>query len=89
MSNRSKWAHWNKPKPERHPLLMKWTVGIVSIVLGGLLVLAGLQGLHDNILWYEGFSFKLGAPVIRQTTGLIVLGAVLFLGGITTLVVRK
>jgi hypothetical protein len=89
MSNRNKWAHWNKPKREKHPLLMKWSVGTACVVLGSLLVLAGWQGLHDNILWYQDFSFRSGGSVMRETVSLILFGAVFLLCGITILLGRK
>jgi hypothetical protein len=89
MSNRSKWAHWKKLKPERHPLLKKWSVGIAFIVLGILLFLSGLQGLGDHVFWYKSFSFHLGTPVVHQTADLIIFGTVFLLAGITIVVARK
>jgi hypothetical protein len=89
MSNRSKWAHWNNPKPEKHPFLMKWIVGITFIVLGSLFILSGGQGLQERVYWYQSFSFHLGRPVVRQTVGLIFLGAGFLVAGTTILVARK
>ena len=71
MSNRSKWAHWKKPKPDKHPLLMKWSVGIAFIALGSLLILSGLQELGDHVFWYKSFNFHFGAPVVHPTLDLI------------------
>jgi hypothetical protein len=85
MSNRSKWAHWKKQKPEKHPLLMKWCAGSVGVVLGGLLILSGLQGLSNHVLWYKGFNFSFGIPVVHQTLGLIVVGTAFLIAGITIL----
>ena len=89
MSNRSKWAHWKKPKPEKHPLLMSWTVGITCIVLGSLLIFSGLRGLSDHIYWYKSFSFHFGAPAVYQTLDLIPFGAVFLLAGIIVVIDRK
>ncbi len=88
MSNRSKWAHWKKPKSEKHPLLMKWSVGIAFIVLGSLLLLSGFQGLNDHVLWYRGFSFFYGVPTVNQTLGLLFFGAAFLLAGLGIVIVR-
>ena len=89
MPNRSKWAHWKRPKPERHPLLKKASVGIACIVVGGLLLLAGLQGLGDHAYWYTSFDFRFGKPVIHETLDLILLGGISLLAGIAILILRE
>jgi len=89
MSNRNKWAHWNKPKAEKHPLLMKWFGGIGFIVLGCLLLLAGWQGFGDHVLWYKSFDFRFGIPIVHQTLDLIFFGAAFLLAGIGILVIRQ
>ena len=88
MSNRSKWAHWKKPKPEKHPRVMKWSVGIICIVLGSLLILSGLQGMIDGVYWYKSFSFHFGTPAVHQTLDLILFGVVSIFAGIIVVIDR-
>jgi len=89
MSNRSKWAHWNKPKPERHPRLMKWGVGVSFILLASTLILSGLKGLGNHIFWYQSFNFHFGRPVVHQTVDLVVFGIGFLFAGIVIVVARK
>ena len=65
MSNRNKWAHWKDPKPDRLWRFKQWPLGIAFTALGGLFVAAGLQGLHDHVLWFWSFNWILGRPTIR------------------------
>jgi len=88
MSNRSKWAHWKQPKPERHSLLKRLSIGIAFVGPGVLLVLAGMQGIRDHFagLWY--FNQKYGSVVAIPPTGLIVFGVAFILIGIAIFAIR-
>jgi uncharacterized membrane protein YphA (DoxX/SURF4 family) len=86
MSNRNKWAHWNRDKPEPNPLA-KWAVGLIGVVLGSLLIWSGIQGIRDHAMWYWHFSERWGSVVVSPTYSLFVVGGVFLVAGVV-LVVR-
>jgi len=87
MANRSKWAHWNRPKPEKNPV-MKWVVGVSSLVLGILLFWAGMQGTRDHVLWFYHFSERWGSMVVSPTFSLFIIGGVFIFAGLVVLIAR-
>lgn len=89
MSNRSKWAHWSRPKNDKLWRLKQWPLGIALTGLGGVLVLSGLQGLHDRVLWYQRFSFIFGRPGIAPTVSLLLIGGVFIVAGVALLVLPE
>jgi len=86
VSNRAKWAHWNRRKPG--PDRARIPVGLALLGLGGFLLFGALEGMRARILMFPTFDFRFGTPVIGQTMGLLVLGAALIVGGVATLVIR-
>ena len=89
MSNRSKWAHWRRPKHDKLWRLKQWPLGIAVTGLGSLLVLSGLQGLHDGALWYQRFSFIFGRLGIAPTVSLRLIGGVFIVAGVALLVLPE
>ena len=87
MSNRNKWAHWKKPKPDKFWRAKQWSLAAVYIILGGLLLLSGVSGLNDHILWFQHFNFTFGRPVWGLTVSLVFIGAALILAGIFSFIV--
>jgi hypothetical protein len=87
MSNRNKWAHWNRPEPKANPTA-KWAVGITGIVLGGLLIWSGIQGIRDHVMWYWHFSERWGSFGVSPTYDLFLLGGILLVAGAIALVGR-
>lgn len=88
MSNRNKWAHWARPERDKYGRLKQWALGVVSLALGSFLLLAGWQGLLDNVLWYRRFSAFWGKPVTAPTVSLFLIGGVFFIAGVLLLVVH-
>jgi hypothetical protein len=84
MSNRNKWAHWSKTR--RKPETAKgWLVGTALLILGGLLVWSGVQGLQDHVLWFPSFDFRFGKPATGLTVSLLLVGGVFILSGLAAL----
>jgi hypothetical protein len=82
MSNRKKWAHWKKPKPDKYWWAKQYSLGIAFIILGGFLLLSGVSGLKDHMLWFQHFDFAFGRPVTGLTVSLVLIGGAFILGGI-------
>jgi len=89
MSNRSKWAHWKKPKPDKWWRFKQWPLGIAFLTLGSLLVLSGIQGLRNNMLWYGRFSFIFGRLGFAPTVSLFLLGGAFVVAGIALLLLPE
>jgi hypothetical protein len=88
MSNRNKWAHWNKPKREKHPLRTRLLIGSGLTILGGLLILSGVEGIHDHVLWFTQFNPRSGSFGVVETTTLFVWGGIFLVAGLTILIVH-
>ena len=86
MSNRAKWAHWNRAKLGRDRARIP--VGLAFLGLGSLLLFEALEGMRGHVWMFPTFDFRLGTVVIGQTIGLVVLGAVFIIAGTAILVVR-
>jgi hypothetical protein len=88
MSNRSKWAHRNRPK--RGPDRARIPVGLAFLVLGVVLFFGALEGMHAGIFMFPTFDFRPGSfgISIGETIGLLIMGAGLGVAGIVILLVR-
>jgi hypothetical protein len=86
MSNRNKWAHWKRPKLDKFWRAKQWTVGIAVIILGSFLLLSGLSGLQEHIMWFQHFNFTFGRSVISLTVSLVFIGGAFILAGIFSLI---
>jgi len=89
MSNRAKWAHWKRPKPDKHRWAKQRLFGMVCLPMGVLLLLSGLDGLNEHILWFRSFSFVYGRPAVASTVGLLFLGSVLILVGVASFIFHE
>ena len=86
MSNRAKWAHWNRVKPGPDRARIPAAVGLFG--LGSFLLFGALEGMRARIWMFPIFDFRLGTLAIGQTIGLLVLGAAFIVAGVAALVVR-
>jgi hypothetical protein len=59
------------------------------IILGSVLVFVGLLGLHQNILWLPGYSYRFATFKIPPTTDFLVFGGVFVVLGIVTTIVSR
>jgi hypothetical protein len=87
MSNRAKWAHWNRAKPG--PDRARIPVGLAFLGLGSILLFGVLEGTRAHIFMFPAFDFRFGTFAIGQTIGLLVLGAGFIVAGIAILLVRR
>jgi hypothetical protein len=83
MSNRAKWAHWNRGKRGSHRARIPVGLGLAGV--GGVLVIAALEGMRDGRFMFPTFSFRLGTLVIGQTLGLLCLGVIFVIAGVAAL----
>jgi hypothetical protein len=88
MSNRNKWAHWRDPKPDKLWRFKQYPLGIAFVSLGSLLFLSGWMGLHDQVLWFRGFNWVFGSPVIVLTVSLLFVGGAFVIAGVTLFIFK-
>jgi hypothetical protein len=86
MSNRSKWAHWNKSKSMPSE---KRGLGLSLIAIGGTLVLVGIVGLANHIMWFQNFSPRFGSFVNVPTASFLIGGGVFIAFGVVAIAARK
>jgi hypothetical protein len=84
MSHRAKWAHW-KRITRQDSAITRIPAGLAFLGLGCLLVFAAWEGMRDHRFMFLTFDFRPGHPVIGQTIGLLVMGAVFVVAGIAAL----
>jgi hypothetical protein len=86
MSNRAKWAHWNKPKPKAG---RNWGFGVSMVALGSLLAMIGVNGLANHVLWFPFFSSRFGRFVTIPTVSFFLVGGVFIAFGLVALFARR
>ena len=84
MSNRAKWTHW-KRITRQDSAITRIPVGLAFFGLGCLLVFGAWEGMRDHRFMFLTFDVRFGHPVIGQTIGLLVVGAVFVVAGIAAL----
>jgi len=86
MSNRSKWAHWNKPRSNPRD---KYVLGLFLITIGGISILVGIVGLMNNVAWFQSFSPRFGSFVIAPTGSFLICGGVFIAFGVVAIAARR
>ena len=71
MSNRAKWAHWNKRKPEKRST--QRLLSFALLMIGGFLGFVGWEGIREHVLWTTRFSPRFGTFIVEPTSRLFLL----------------
>jgi hypothetical protein len=87
MSNRARWANWNRAKSRTDRARI--AVGLTLLGFGSVLLVGALDGMRAHRFMFTTFDFRFGSIALGQTMGLLVLGAALILAGIAALFLRQ
>ena len=82
MSNRAKWAHWNKRKPAKEGPLQRPLAAFILVAIGSLIALVAVEGIRDHALWTMQFSPRFGTFIVAPTSDLFLLSGFFILLGI-------
>ena len=60
----------------------QWPARLTFILMGGFLIVVGLEAVHNGHFWIAHFSARLGRTVIGPSLDFVVFGLILVILGI-------